>query len=241
MKMKSLIIQDLLKPNCDIESILLRLKTILRELEDESLNEWIDSELLGYEENSKIIPSYRKINGINVSVEVEDVLLITDGVPVNNTHLIENFPIDIELLSKEDQYMFSNYIVREPVFCFSHMEDYKVRYSQELVENLEKTITEIYKRINLTTIGNKKERTLNSCFGIIPIAKIKLILTKTKMILLDILLKLEEDYEILDFYDIKNKKEKTKNEIIQYIHQQINNDVTIGENAKVYASNLGVK
>lgn len=59
---KSKIVLDLVQDNCFLSNILFRLKLLLSNFEDESILSWVNNEITGYSDDSKV-PEYRHIRG----------------------------------------------------------------------------------------------------------------------------------------------------------------------------------
>lgn len=89
---RSNLLKDVISNSVSLETILLRLKVILSDLEDTSILEWIDGEIKGYKANDTV-PTYRVIEGrpigtflVNQSAKYTNAL-----VPLNFTKLPEEY------------------------------------------------------------------------------------------------------------------------------------------------------
>lgn len=214
--MKSQFIQDLVSKNNDLESILLRLKVILYELKDEKIMEWINKELEGYNKGDQV-PDYRVL-------QLTPYCTMTDNI---NVYQNIDAPTGAIKTQEEADAIFKHTLtigvsgmIEDENLCINYGVDIKDIFANGIVDR-RVFVMEAYGKIEAGGFEKIK--------GII----------KNKI--LTIALSLEEKYGNLDELDVLEKiDEAEKKEIIQYIHQQINNDVTIGENSKISDSNLGV-
>lgn len=214
--MRSQFIQDLVSKNCDIESILLRLKAILYELNDEKIIEWITKELEGYSENDQV-PDYRIL-------KLTPYWTMADGVRV-----YQNIEAPLGAIKTEKEAEAIRTLpLKSPISGMVEGKELTINYGPHI------------KKIFANGIADREVFVMEA-YGKVEGGGFEKIKGVIKSRVLTIALLLEKKYGNLDELDVLKKIDiEEKKEIIQYIHQQINNDVTIGENSKISDSNLGV-
>ena len=213
---RSKIIVDFVQDSIPLSKMLLRLKTLIFELHNDEILEWVNDEINGYDE-TKDVPEYRKIRG-DVTCEIFQINRIIKNfcLPLNsnNEHIIEitTYPCRdsiaaIErMMNKEDGSLMSIIpmaaypYLQENVRINGYIQNAKVIYASH-------QFSDIY-----SAIKNK---------------------------VLDILLTLEQESGNLDTYDL-NITDTTRQKIIPIILNILykDNSITIGNNNKIKDTNI---
>lgn len=220
---KSKLLQDLVTDAATLESILLRLKVITRDLEDEKILEWIDGELKGYKDSMEI-PEYRILKGIPNGSYV-----------INYRTQYTNSLVPLEtLISKEDieQLVTLNY--SDSINAIQSI------LGSSDKNNLRKPIPTDY--CHAISKPNLQILLMNIIFS--P-NQIEQIVANVKSKLLDIIMILEETFENIDELDIFSQveaKPKTKEQVVFNIQKVVYGDSTeveIGDGNKIRGSKIG--
>lgn len=220
---RSQLLKDIVSGKENMESILLRLKVILSDLDSEPIIEWVNGELEGYKGNTDILPEYRVIKGtpigtylVNYNVKYTNAqvplsLLIKDDEVYDNVitlHVTEGFSAIQNMLSKEDSGNISKMI--DTGFCHA-------------ISTQELQITGMNIRFGSNQFDD--------------------IVSKVKSKLIDIVIELEKQFIDLDELDIGNQVAENKskrNKVVVNIQNIIYDEsVKIGDNNKVSKSRLG--
>ena len=122
---RSQLLKDIVSGKENMESILLRLKVILSDLDSQPIIEWVNGELEGYKGKTDILPEYRVLKGTPIgtyivnynakytNAQVPLTLLIKDNEVYDNVitlHVIESFSAIQNMLNKEDRENISKMI-----------------------------------------------------------------------------------------------------------------------------------
>lgn len=211
---RSNIIVDFVQNGTPLSQILLRLKTLVFELENDEIIRWLDCEINGYTDKD-IVPSYRDIRG-TVKCDIVHGFTIIQGIflPIqyDNPHIqqiitnhFKESTSAIEKMIKKDEGEFMTVI---PVAAYPYLQEYVNGYVQNAkVVYAPYHFSDIY-----ASIKNK---------------------------VLDILLLLEQKCGNLDSYDL-NLTDTKKQEVIPLILNIIfhDNSITIGNKNKIVDSHL---
>lgn len=217
---RSQLLKDLVGGKENLESILLRLKVILSDLENDSLMNWIDGELKGYEPDE--IPNYRMLKG-----NPKGNYIVNGAF----THTNANVP----LLSLID---YDNYEKLISVRLTNNISSL-----QSIVESDENNgITRVISADYYHSISNYS---LQITHLDIKISSLQLseVVSSVKHKLVEIIMELEKKFDKLDDLDIQPqieadpaKKEVITNEIINIIYDE---SITIGSGNKISKSEIG--
>ena len=213
---RSKIIVDFVQDNIPLSKMLLRLKTLIFELHNAEILEWINCEINGYDE-TKEVPEYRKIRG-DVTCEIFQINRIIKNIclPLNSNdeHIIKittcpckDSVAAIERMMNKEDGTFMSVI---PIAAYPYLQkNVKINgYIQNArVTYATHQFSDIY-----SAIKNK---------------------------VLDIILTLEQECGILDSYDL-NFTETSREKIIQIIQNIIfeDNSISIGNNNKIKDTNI---
>lgn len=218
---RSQIIKDLVNGDNNIESVLLRLKIILSDLENEKINKWIDSEIQGYE-NPEDVPLYRILYGEPIGT----FILGNPNYGLKHT----NHRVPLGHLEKE---------MREDLLTVPLTDG--VLGIKSLLESQSQVGKPIPTEF-CHAISNHK-LFINSMNVSVSINKLQGVIANIKTKLLNILLKIEKEYGNLDALDTLSDKTNTQTleSIEQYIINVIfeDNSVRFGNNNKIKSSEIG--
>ena len=208
---RSKIIVDFVQDNIPLSKMLLRLKTLIFELHNDEILEWINYEINGYDE-TKVVPKYRKIIG-DVTCDIFQFNRIFQNVCLpltyNNDYIIEITTCSCKdsvsaierMMNKEDGSLMS--II--PMAAYPYLQN------------------------NVKINGN-----IQNAKVVYAVHQFSDIYSAIKNKVLDILLTLEQECGNLDNYDL-NITETSREKIIQIIQNIIfeDNSITIGNNNKI--------
>lgn len=216
---KSKFIKELANNTIDITTALKRLKVLLIDLDKAEINEWIDCELNGYKDTSKI-PSYRKFVG---QVKASFIIGRYNMMKYTDTPLPTcNIPDDIKEFIEE-------VVFSESISAIKLMEG----------ERIGKIIPpEFYSYL---TKGTNID-SITSAQIEIPKTTPREVISAVENRILDILILLEKEFGNLDELDldITNKSPKELETISNKITVIVYNDcsVNIGDNNKIKDSQI---
>lgn len=217
---RSQLLKDIVTGKEDIESVLLRLKVILSDLNNDSINEWVKSELEGYDEDS-ILPSYRVVEG-----NPKGTFVVNYRTQNTNSYI----PLD-HLLKREEIKELTTVKITDNIGTL-----YKV---------LSKEGNEYGKLIPTSYCYSISIPTLQILSMIIEVPQNILsgVTSSMKSKLVDIVMELEKEFENLDELDISSQiKEKPgKAEQITYNVEKIifDGSIKLGDGNKVKNSGIG--
>ncbi|OME55441.1 hypothetical protein BSK59_13265 [Paenibacillus odorifer] len=217
---KSQLLKDLVSGSISLENILLRLKIILSDLENETIMEWINGELEGYGEEAEL-PKYRVLTGVPMGtfivngrvqytesqVPVESLLTLQQVEELKTVHLYDSVST-LQLISNSD---------REGKYG-KQISTYECHYI------------------------SKPHLQIASMHVVIPSNQITGIVFKVKSKLLDVIMELEKRFTNLDELDIKSQiqNNETKEQIVNNIGQIIyEGTIEIGDKNKIKSSGIG--
>lgn len=219
---RSKLLKDLVSGTSTLENILLRLKVIFSDLQDEKLLEWLDGEIRGYKVNE--LPHYRILRGQPMGTYI-----------VNQSGQYKNAPVPLKLVLPEE-------IVND--LCIVNITDGLIAVENILKsenrENYAKTVpTELCHSISnpdFQILGMHIKIASNQLDGII---------SNTKLKLAESIMMLEKSFENIDDLDISSQIEeqpKTAQSVIYNIQSIIFDDTTeikIGDKNKIKESSIG--
>lgn len=203
-----------------LETMFLRLKIVLSDLESENIMNWVNGELEGYKDN-EILPSYRIMKGV-----------ITGNYLVNFHFPRNNQPVPLRLLIDEDKVEKLHMMyIRDGIgtlqsFVQSEKEQhYGITFPAEFCSAI--SIDEIQIAAMRVTAPS------NHLTGIISQVKTKLV---------DVIMELEKEFRNLDDLDIRTQVKENDSivQIITHIEKIIyDNSIEIGDNNKFTKSSIG--
>ncbi|GAA0448404.1 hypothetical protein GCM10008983_28050 [Lentibacillus halophilus] len=215
---KSQILKDLVGGEERLESVLMRLKVILADLENEEINKWINSEIQGYETVNDV-PPYRVLKGRPIGTYMLGNLKHTNAsIPLNH--------ISTEL---REQMLTIN--ITDGALGIKSLLD----STSEVGRPVPAEVCQRLSHVGFYLSGMRIEVSPNQLQGIV--ANIKNKVT-------NIIMKLEKDFGNLDSLDVFSGEGSPKEleSIQQYIISVIyDNSITIGDENKIKTSNVGHK
>lgn len=220
---RSQLLKDLVMDDTSLENILLRLKVILPDLESDSIMDWINGELQGYTDKTKL-PEYRIFKG-----------RLTGDFLLNFYYRYTNADVPIEaLLSKEVVEELSKLYITDNI---------------TILERITKKGTDVQasKYSKIIPAGychsiSKDMFQLTSMEVQAPSNLIEGIISRVKSKLVEIIMELEKQFSNLDELDISSQikdttqKEETADKLFQIIYDQ---SINIGDHNKLSKSKLG--
>lgn len=219
---KSQILKDLVNGNEKLDSVIMRLKVILSDLENKEIDKWINNEIQGYSKSDEI-PSYRVLTGEPMG----DYIL---GSP-HNGYKYTNAKVPINKLNKEMQ---ENLLTLYLTDGISSLMDMKTGKSGQLIKPIPAEFAGNLSYSGLHVLRISVHFSVNQIHGVISIIKNKLT---------DIVIKLEKDFEDLDELDVFSKEDTQQNleSLQQYIIQLIFEDksINIGDGNRIKDSDIG--
>lgn len=216
---RSQILKDLANGN-DIESVLFRLKIILADLENESINKWIDNEIEGYDDTDET-PPYRRIEGRAIG----SYILGSTYHGIKYT----KHPLPIRHIPKDIREKILGGRMTQAVSSLKKTAENEESIGIQLPPELCQKIS--YQGLFITS--------MNIVFSS---AQIDGVLAKIKSKLINIIMKLEKDYNELDSLDIfshetdESKREQTEKYIINIL---FDNSIEIGNDNEINSTTIG--
>jgi hypothetical protein len=218
---RSQLLKDLVGGKTSIESILMRLKIIMSDLDNDVIMKWINGELEGYNDKSEI-PSYRIIKGIPIGTFL-----------VNQSFKYTNSPVPLESLIAQEQidiittlHMSDGIAAIETILSGENRENYAKQVPTTLCHSIS--------NIDLQIAGMNVK---------IPSNRIDGVVSQVKSKLTEIILELEKKFENLDDLDIRpqiNDDSDKKEQVIYSIEKIIFGDsIEVGDKNKIQKSRLG--
>ncbi|MEC1180497.1 hypothetical protein P9B03_18695 [Metasolibacillus meyeri] len=218
---KSQLLKDFVKNEVSLETILLRLKVILADLQDEVILKWVNGELSGFKED---VPEYRILEGIpkgnfvvngcaqytNSNVPLRGRMSKEDIDAITTLEMADSINVIINMLQSEQRNNISRPIPTE--LCHS-ISDYELQIT-----------------------GMRIAFSPNQLDGIVSSVKSKI---------LDIILLLEKNFENIDELDILSQIEEnpqSAQDVIYNIQQVVfghTTEIKIGDKNKIKNSGVG--
>jgi hypothetical protein len=213
------IIINLIKNNNSITDALYQLKLLITDLNDNSITNWINSELEGYKDDDNI-PPYRRLK----SPLYGEIQYVSLGNLINRKMQI---PVKIEHLNFLEIKLKDNISVVEK-WAKEGSSDKKMPFDPRMATHIAD--------MNLSEMC----QIMSAWLPLAP-ASFSEITNSVKNKILDILIELEKKYGNLDDYtiDFKDKKDKdaTSKTIVNIIYND--NSVKVGDKNKIDSSILG--
>ncbi|MFD5020014.1 hypothetical protein ACFWMP_14020 [Paenibacillus sp. NPDC058367] len=218
---RSQLLKDLVGGNTSIENILLRLKIILNDLENEMIMGWVNGELAGYKEKGTV-PKYRILKGSPIGTFI-----------VNQRFKYTDSQVPLEsLLSREEIDSIITLDVLDSIATLQTILDgeNRDRYAKQISTALCHSIS-----VNdLQIAGMNVMIPSNQLDGIVSHVKSKLV---------EVILELEKQFVKLDDLDIRlqiDENSSKKEQVIYNIEQIIyEGSIEIGDKNKLQRSKLG--
>lgn len=217
---RSQLLMDLVSEKTSLESILLRLKVILSDFEKESIINWVNGELEGFEKEN--VPSYRILKGIP-----RGTFIINYNIQYTN----QLVPIRT-LLS--DESIIESIITLDVTDSITAIQS---SITSDREANIKKPISTDFchsiSKDSLQLAAMHVEFSTMQFDGII---------SKVKSKLIEIIMELEKNFIDLDDLDIKPQIEGNddKKEVIYNIQNIIYDDsITVGDNNELQKSSIG--
>lgn len=218
---RSQLLKDLVSGKESLENILLRLKVILSDLDNEIIMDWINGELKGFDNNDNL-PSYRKIKGSPVGTFI-----------VNYTIKYTEASVPLEALIPQEKI---DMLTRVNVID-------SINTLQEIVLREKNTH---YGRVVPTALCHAistEELQIAGMRIACPLNLVSKVIANAKSKLVDIIIELERQYDNLDEMDIKSQVEEDsskKEQVVFNIEQIIfDESIKLGDKNKVNKSRLG--
>ncbi|MBP1970020.1 hypothetical protein J2Z83_002128 [Virgibacillus natechei] len=214
---RSQILIDLVNSDNNIESVLMRMKVILFDLNNTEINKWIDSEIEGYEKEEDV-PRYR----------------ILTGQPYGDYNYSSNYVI----------HTYKDCVIPVSSVEFSVNENIRKIYLTDSllgITNLletKSTIENIVPTVYYKSILTQEIEILKMSYKV-NINQVYSILANIKSKLTSIILTIEKDYGNLDSLDVFSEETNTENieqNIINIIYDQ---SIEIGDNNNIKSSEVG--
>ncbi|MCC1486763.1 hypothetical protein LB312_05750 [Bacillus tropicus] len=218
---RSQLLKDTVSGKEKLENILLRLKIILSDLDNDLIMQWIQGELQGYEEDAEL-PGYRKLKGN-----------IVGNYILNGRAEISNSSVPLShLVSLDEIEKLRDISITDSVKTLEEI------LSSENKENFGSVIPASYchaiSNVSIQIIGMRVKCPSNLLSKVVSNVKSKLV---------DVILELENQYENLDELDIKSQVEEDvnkKKEVIFNIEKIIYDEsIKLGDKNKVKESRIG--
>ena len=218
---RSQLLKDIVSGKDSMENVLLRLKIILSDLDNDSIMDWVDGEFQGYNQNEDV-PPYRVVKG----------------------HAIGDFLVNFTSMYTQAQVPLQNLIKQEEIDKITtlHLKDgistIQNILSGENKNNYGVVIPTAYcHAISLDTLQ------LTSMRVTIPYNMLNGIVSCVKSKLVEVIMELEKQFDNLDDLDIKSQIEEdpSKKEEVSYNLQQIifDSSINVGDKNKIAKSRLG--
>lgn len=218
---RSELLKDLVTGQKKLENILLRLKVILSDLDNEVITNWIQGELQGYDAKGDI-PAYRIIKGLPMGTFI-----------VNYSIKYTNSQVPLEALIPQE---------RIDQLITMHIND----SINTLQEAIDKGNDGNYKRVVPTALCHAistEELQIGGMSIRCPSNIISKIVANVKSKLVDVIMELEKQYENLDELDIKSQVDEDtskKEQVILNIEQIIfDESIKLGDKNKLSKAGIG--
>lgn len=217
---RSQLLIDLVSGKSSLESILLRLKVVLSDLENESISKWVSGELQGFEIDE--VPSYRILKG-----NPTGTFIVNYRTKYTNSNVPLKSLVPDEIIEK-----IITLEITDSITAIENM------LNGDQKDNIAKPIsTDFCHSIStelLQIAGMHVKFSSNQLDGIISNVKSKLV---------EIIMQLELSFDDLDNLDIRSQlEEKTidKNQVVYNIQNIIFDDsITLGDKNKLKKASLG--
>lgn len=218
---RSQLLKDVVNGKESIESILLRLKVVLSDLDNNAIINWVEGELKGYKEPN-VVPPYRVLRGAPKGTFIINQVAQYTNANVPLRHMLSEDLID-KMVTLD---------VTDSIGALQNILNGENRnHYQKLIP------TEFCHRIStleLQITGMTIYYGANQLDALVSNVKAKLV---------DVIMELEKQFVNLDDLDIKDQvgdNREKKEEVVANIHQIIfDNSITVGDKNKIGSSKLG--
>lgn len=220
---RSQLLKDIVSGRENMESILLRLKVILSDLDSEPITKWVNGELEGYKGKEDVLPEYRVLKGTPMGTYI-----------VNYNFKYTNAQVPLSLLIKDNE-LYDNVITLHVTESFDAIQNMlKKKEGGNISKMIDTGFCHAISTKELQIVG------MNIRFGS---NQLNDIVSKVKSKLIDIVMELEKQFINLDELDIGNqvaedisKRDKVVVNIQNIIYDE---SVKIGDKNKISKSRLG--
>jgi hypothetical protein len=218
---RSQLLKDLVSGNVSIESILLRLKIILSDLDNEPIMNWVNGELHGYKETNEV-PKYRILKG-----NPTGTFLVNYSFKYTNASVPLESLLTRDIIDKIITVDVSDSIaIIQTILNGDNRDNYVKHISTSYCHSISTGALQI--------AGMRISYASNLLDGIVSYVKSKLV---------DVVMELEKQFKNLDELDIKSQVEEDsprKEQVIYNIGQIIyEGSIEVGDNNKISNSKLG--
>lgn len=217
---RSQLLRDAVSGKESIENILLRLKVILSDLDNENIMNWVNGELEGYKDKENI-PSYRVLKGN-----------ITGTYLVNFTTQYTDAPVPLDfLISKEKIEELREIKMTDGISTIHNILQGENREDYAFV--IPTAYCHVISKDNLQIAGMRVKVASNQLDGIVSRVKSKLV---------EVIIELEKEFENLDELDIRFQMEgnESAKQVIYNIENIIYDEsIKIGDKNKMDRSRIG--
>lgn len=220
---RSQLLKDIVNGKENMESILLRLKVILSDLDSKPITEWVNGELEGYKGKEDVLPEYRVLKGTPMGTYI-----------VNYNFKYTNSHVPLSLLIKDDE-KYDNVITLHVTESFDAIQN---MLKKEDGGNISKMIDTGF--CHAISTDELQIAGMNIRFGS---NQFDDIVSKVKSKLIDIIMELEKQFINLDDLDIGNQvaedTSKRDNVVVNIQNIIYDESVKIGDKNKISKSRLG--
>ncbi|WP_101809531.1 hypothetical protein [Paenibacillus pasadenensis] len=218
---RSQLLKDIASGKGSLESILLRLKVILSDLNNNEIIRWIEGELAGYKDED-VIPNYRVFMGQPIGTYIQNLKLKMTNAPV---------PL-LAVLSQENIDKISEITFREGIASVQNILDGEERNSMSKI-----LPASFCHGISIP------ELQIFSMNIVVPATKLEGIIANVKSKLLSVVLELEKQFVNLDDLDIREQMEEdpSKRASVSFTIENIvfDHSIAIGDRNKIESSSIG--
>lgn len=218
---RSQLLKDLVGGNSSMENVLLRLKIIFSDLDNQSLKAWIIGELEGYREKDDV-PHYRVVRGIP-----------TGTFMVNQSFQYKNAQVPIDTLLPPD--LVEEIVTLRVTDSVGALQTIlNGQNSDKYAKQVPTSLCHSISSVDLQIAGMNV---------IIPSNRLDGIVSKVKSKLVDVIMELEKQFENLDDLDIRsqlNDDTSQKEQMIYNIEKIIyEGSIEIGDSNTIKSSKFG--
>lgn len=218
---RSQLLKDTVNGQESLENILLRLKVILSDLDNQLIIQWIEGELQGYEYGVEL-PKYRMLSGVPLGTYI-----LNGRVQLSNTSV----PLH-HLLPKEEMKEFLSVPILD-----------SVKALEEILSSEEK---ESYGSVVPASLCHQMSNPDLQILAMkikCPSNLISKVVSNVKSKLVEVIMELEKQYENLDELDIKSQvemdKEKKEQVIFNIENIIFDESIKMGDKNKITGSRFG--
>lgn len=217
---RSQLLKDLVSGTGELENVLLRLKIILTDLDNEKIMTWVLGELEGYD--GRDVPDYRVVEGVQFGT-----FLVNGGIRYDNKSVPLEHLIPEEKIEKMITTEFRDNIS-------SIQNNLSGEDRNNYVKNIPTAFCHAISTYELQILTMEIRYPSNRIDGIV---------SKVKSKLVDIIMELEKQFDNLDDLDIKSQIEddgQKRKSVVYNIEQIIyEGAIEIGDENKIKGSRIG--